>query len=469
MKRVFVWIAVLGLTWCPMAVSAESADVAALRETGRAFTRIAREVTPAVVSIRAEQEVTRTMPDLGPFEFFFGPQFRRPETPSPRYQLSQGSGFIVTEDGYIFTNNHVVQEAASIRVTLKDGREFDAEVVGTDPDTEIALIKIDGEDLPAAPLGDSDAIEVGEWAIAIGNPFGLQESVTIGIISATGRDRVGIADFENFIQTDAAINPGNSGGPLLNIDGEVLGINTAIFTRSGGYMGIGFAIPINMAVDVKEALIRDGRVERSLIGIYLQELTAELAEAFELDHTDGILIAQVGEDTAGEEAGLRGGDVIVALNGEEPGAVSHFRRRIAAMPPGTEVSLTVMRDGEEKEIAVVTRARDPQETAAQPDPEVREQAGLEVADVTPDLQRQLRLPADTEGVLVRAVEHGSPAWRAGLRRGMVILTVNRTDITSVADFDAALTEARGGQAMMLVHLPRAGRRYVVMPVPADTD
>lgn len=184
---------------------------------------------------------------------------------------------------------------------------------------------------------------------------------------------------EHFIQTDAAINPGNSGGPLLNIDGEVLGINTAIFTRSGGYMGIGFAIPINMAVDVKEALIRDGRVERSLIGIYLQELTAELAEAFELDHTDGILIAQVGEDTAGEEADLQGGDVIVALNGEEPGAVSQFRRR------------------------------------------------------------------------------------------MVILTVNRTDITSVADFDAALTEARGGQAMMLVHLPRAGRRYVVMPVPADTD
>lgn len=439
-------------------------DVTALRETGRAFSAIARETTPAVVSIRAEQTVTQAIPESNPFEFFFGPGFRSPGRPSPRHQQSQGSGFIISEDGYILTNSHVVDEASSIVVTLTDGREFEAEPIGTDPETEVALIKIDGADLPVAMLGDSDAIEVGEWAIAIGNPFGLQATVTSGIISATGRDRVGITDFENFIQTDAAINPGNSGGPLLNIDGEVIGINTAIFTRSGGYMGIGFAIPINMAMDIKDALVKDGRVQRSLIGIFLQELTPDLAEAFALDHTEGIVIAEVGADTAGEEAGLQGGDVIVELNGEAPGTIAQFRRRIAALRPGTEITLTVVRDGTPMDVPVVTRARDPQGVATLPDPEVREQLGVDVANLTPDLLRQLRLPADTEGVLVRSVDPGSPAWRAGLRQGMLVLAVNRTDITSVEDFDTALTEARGGRAMLLVQLPRGGRRYMVLAV-----
>ncbi len=439
-------------------------DVDALRETGRAFSAIAQEATPAVVSIRAEQTVTQAMPDMNPFEFFFGPGFRSPGRPSPRHQQSQGSGFLISEDGFILTNSHVVDEASSIVVTLTDGREYEAEVIGTDPETEVALIKIEGTDLPVVKLGDSDALEVGEWAVAIGNPFGLQATVTSGIISATGRDRVGITDFEDFIQTDAAINPGNSGGPLLNIDGEVVGINTAIFTRSGGYMGIGFAIPINMALDIKDALIEDGRVQRSLIGIFLQELTDELAEAFELDHTDGIVIAEVGEDTAGEEAGLQGGDVIVALNGEAPGTIAQFRRRIAAIRPGTEITLTVVRDGAPQDIAVVTRARDPEEVAATADPEVRERLGVEVTDLAPEILRQLRLPRDMEGVLVQAVEPGSTAWRSGLRQGMIVLAVNRTEVTTVADFDAALTEARGGRAMLLVHMPRGGRRYLVMPV-----
>ncbi len=437
-------------------------EVAALRETGRAFSSIARDVTPAVVSIRAEQTVTPTAPGMSPFDFFFGPGFRGPQSPAPRQQLSQGSGFIISADGYILTNSHVVDDATEIVVKLTDGREFEAEVIGTDPETEIALVKIDGDELPVAVLGDSDALEVGEWAIAIGNPFGLQATVTAGIISATGRDRVGITDFEDFIQTDAAINPGNSGGPLLNINGEVVGINTAIFTRSGGYMGIGFAIPINMAVDIKQTLIEDGRVQRSLIGIYLQELTTELAEAFELDHTDGIVIAEVGEDTAGKEAGLQGGDVIVALNGDTPGTITQFRRRIAALRPGTEITLTVVRDGESQAVPVVTRARDPRAAAAMPDPELREQIGVDVANLTPDLLRRLQLPPNTEGVLVRGVEPGTPAWRAGLRQGMVIMTVNRTDVTSVADFDAALTEARGGRAMILVQMPRGGRRYLVL-------
>lgn len=457
---------VVGLVSVGLCVSAwgEPADVAALRETGRAFTRIAQDTTPSVVSIRVEQAVTSSAPQMSPFDFFFGPQFRGPQGPSPRYRMSQGSGFIISEDGYILTNNHVVEDAENIMVTLKDGREFEATLVGTDPETEIALIQIEGENLPVARLGDSDALEVGEWAIAIGNPFGLQETVTVGIISATGRDRVGITDFENFIQTDAAINPGNSGGPLLNIDGKVVGINTAIFTRSGGYMGIGFAIPINMAVDIKEALIRDGRVQRSLIGIFLQELTADLAEGFGLDHTDGIIISQVGEDTAGEEAGLQSGDIILKLNDTLPGTIPEFRRRIAALTPGTEIVLTVLRDGERKDVSVVTRAREPYAMAGTTDPVTREKAGLDVANLTPDTRRQLRLPADVSGVLVRNVEPGRAAWRAGLRQGMIILTVNRQDVANVEEFDHALAETTGGRAMMLVQMPRGGRQYMAMRV-----
>ncbi len=462
MNRILIIFLATCAVWMPIRVTADPADIATLRETGRAFTQLAREVTPSVVSIRVEQAVTRNAPEWSPFDFFFGPQQRGPQAPSQRFRMSQGSGFIITENGYIFTNNHVVNDAENIVVTLKDGREFDAELVGTDPETEIALIKIDGTDLPVARLGDSDGIEVGEWAIAIGNPFGLQETVTVGIISATGRTQVGIADFENFIQTDAAINPGNSGGPLLNIDGEVIGINTAIFTRSGGYMGIGFAIPINMAVDVKEALIRDGRVQRSLIGIFLQELTAELAEGFGVEDSDGILIAQVSEDSAGEEAGLLEGDIILELNGEPSGTIPQFRSRVAAFAPGTEIILTILRDGSRLDIPVVTRARDAEVASKPEDSAVREEAGLDIVELTPDIRRQYRLAPDMSGLLVRNVEPGSPAWRSGLRSGMLILAVNRQEVASVSDFDAALSSAQGESALMLVQIPRGGRRFIVM-------
>ncbi len=450
-------------TLLPLIVYAESPEVATLRETGRAFTRIAREGTPAVVSIRAEQEVSHRPPDFSPFEFFFGPQYRQRQ-PSRRLQLSQGSGFIVSEDGYILTNNHVINDAQSIVVTLKDGREFPAELVGTDPETEIALIRIAGENLPVARLGDSDAIEVGEWAIAIGNPFGLQETVTAGIISAKGRTQVGITDFENFIQTDAAINPGNSGGPLLNIDGEVIGINTAIFTRSGGYMGIGFAIPINMAVEVKQALIQDGRVHRSLIGIFLQELTPELATGFGIDPVDGIIIAQVGEDSAGQEAGLQDGDIVLELNGRPAGSVADFRNRVAVIRPGTEITLTILRDGERMEIPVVTRARDVLQEDVTSDTRRREASGLNVAELTPELRQQLQLPRDLAGLVILDVEANSPAWRSGFRGGMVILSVNRQAVTSIEEFDGVLSRAEGNQALVLVHIPRRGRLFMTLPL-----
>ncbi|MDK2858533.1 MAG: serine protease Do [Verrucomicrobiota bacterium] len=441
---------------------AKSDDVATLRDTGRAFAQIAKEATPAVVSIRVEQTVDQQMPSGFPFEFFFGPQFRQ-QIPQQRRQIGQGSGFIISEDGYILTNNHVVNDADSIQVTLKDGREFDAELVGTDPETEIALIRIDGKNLPTVELGDSDDLEVGEWAIAVGNPFGLQETVTVGIISATGRSEVGITDYENFIQTDAAINPGNSGGPLLNIDGKVIGINTAIYSRSGGYMGIGFAIPINMALEIKDALIKEGRVQRSMIGVYLQRITPELAESFGLKNTEGILITQVAEDSAAAEAGIAAGDIIVGFNNQPVGKLARFRNRIAALPPGTEVTLTILRNGEQKEIKLVTRAKDNAVAAAGGSFSILKKAGFDVEELNSETILRLQLPANVTGMLVTEVQDGGPAWRSGLRAGMIIRSVNRIPTTTANEFHKALQSVQGSNnLLLLVQIPRHGARYIVV-------
>lgn len=437
-------------------------EVTVLRETGKAFTRIARNITPAVVSIRVEQTVQQQMPDFSPFEFFFGPQYQQ-QPPRERRQMGQGSGFIISDDGYILTNNHVVNDADTILVTLKDGREFRAELVGTDPETEIALIRIAGENLPVVTLGDSDDIEVGEWVLAVGNPFGLQETVTAGIISAIGRSQMGITDYENFIQTDAAINPGNSGGPLLNIDGEVIGINTAIYSRSGGYMGIGFAIPINMAVDIKDSLINEGRVQRSLIGVFLQELTPELSESFGLEGTDGILITQVSEDSAAAEAGIAAGDIVLEFNGRPVGKLGSFRNRIAAQPPGTEINLLILRNGERREVKMVTRARDGDPLAGSGDSKaLLKKAGFAAEELTEEMLRRMQLPQRTSGVLVSDVTQGSPAWRSGLRKGMMILSVNRTPTASADEFHRALANAQGDALLLLVQIPRYGARYMVI-------
>ncbi len=450
--------------------SANPDPVDTLRETGKAFTRVAKIATPAVVSIRVEQTVEtpmRSRQDI--LEYFFGPQFRQQQPPQTqeRRQMGQGSGFIISKDGYILTNNHVVNDADSIIVTLKDGRELDAELVGTDPETEIALIKVAGEeDLPIVELGDSDSLEVGEWAIAVGNPFGLQETVTAGIISATGRSNIGIigqGGYEDFIQTDAAINPGNSGGPLLNIDGEVIGINTAIFSQSGGYMGIGFAIPINMAINIKDALIEDGRVQRSLIGVYLQDLTPELSKSFGLGDTDGILIAQVSEDSAAQEAGVEGGDVVLELNGETVGKLSSFRNEVASMPPGTKITLTLLRNSKRIEKTLITRARDGELAATTYS--VLDDAGFDVEELTEEKILQMRLPANLTGMLVNDVDRGSPAWRSGLRKGMLIRSVNRMSTATTEEFRQALDASKGSdQLLLLVQMPRYGARYMVIPL-----
>ncbi len=300
-----------------------SRDLAVAQALSRAFAAVVKKAAPAVVFIEVEKTVVRKEPHpfpFGPFPFdFFGDDFMRrffPQIPRKFKQRGAGSGFIVSPEGLIFTNNHVVEGADKVIVKLADGRTFKGKVVGRDPQSDVAVLKIKGHNLPTVPLGDSDKIQVGEWVIAIGNPFGLSHTVTVGVVSAKGRSGLGITDFEDFIQTDAAINPGNSGGPLLNIRGEVIGMNTAIFSRSGGYMGIGFAIPINIVKLVAEQLVEKGKVVRGWLGVVIQDLTPALAQEFGLERTEGALVAEVLKGSPADRAGLRPGDVIVGYEGK---------------------------------------------------------------------------------------------------------------------------------------------------------
>jgi serine protease Do len=350
----------------------QARDISVLEQTGSAFKEIAKSALPAVVFV--DVETTVEVPQYRyrhPLEEFFGREyFGLPEPAVPRkyHQMGQGSGFIISKDGYILTNNHVVGDADRITVTLADGRKYDARLVGTDPKSEVALIKIEDEQaLPFLELGNSDTLEVGEWVLAAGNPFGLSQTITAGIVSAKERSEVGIAEYGSFIQTDAAINPGNSGGPLLNIHGEVVGINTAIYSQTGGYMGIGFAIPINQAVQIKEQLIKHGKVLRSVLGIIIQEVDEKLARQLVLEEPAGILISRVIDGSAAEEAGLREGDIIVALDGRKAARVGDFRNRVASIPPNTRVDLEIFREGAYITISVTTKVMDDEGVAVSVD------------------------------------------------------------------------------------------------------
>lgn len=460
-KYVAVSCAAVAL-WVAEPVMAGNAE--ALRKTGNAFSEIAKEALPAVVFI--DVEATVEVPQnryRHPMEELFGRGSRgQQQEPQEYQQRGQGSGFIISKDGYILTNNHVVNDADKITVTLGDGREFDAKLIGTDPKTEVALIKIeDGDDLPTVPLGDSEVLEVGEWVLAAGNPFGLSQTITAGIVSAKGRDETGIAEYGNFIQTDAAINPGNSGGPLLNIDGEVVGINTAIYTRSGGYMGIGFAIPINQAVNIKEQLIKYGKVSRSVLGVYLQEVDEDLAVSFGLKEKGGVLINQVVEDSAAEEAGIEGGDIVVELNGEKVTKLQAFRNRVANTPPNSKIELKIFRDGKYIEISAITKEMEaaPGEVAEEVEG-IYEELGVTVDSMDSDAALRMGYE-DIEGVIIIEVEQGSAAWDAGLQPGQVITSVDRNDIESISDFKDALEASEGDRILFLITDGRVSRFVVV--------
>lgn len=441
-------------------------DLQTLQRTSRAFAHITKQAKPAVVFIKVE----KTLKGGPSFEFndpfdlfsdeFFERFFRRrfPEGRQPREfkQQGQGSGFIISAEGYVLTNHHVVGDADRITVGLADGRELSGKVVGSDPKSDIAVIKIEGEELPVLPLGNSDELEEGEWVIAIGNPFGLSHTVTVGIVSAKGRSVVGIADYEDFIQTDAAINPGNSGGPLINLKGEVVGINTAIFSRSGGYMGIGFAIPINMAKTISQQLIKTGAVVRGYLGITIQALTPELAKSFYVDEGEGILVTDVEKDSPAEQAGLQTGDVIVELNGEKVVGLGPFRNQIALTPPNTQIRLQVVRDGRKRELSV-TVGRMPEEIATTGQrSNFMERLGLAVQNLSEELAQQFDYEPGS-GVLIAQVEPGSPAASAGLRRGMLIREANRIRVRNISEFQEAV--AKNADSSLLLLLVQEGQRH----------
>jgi len=459
-------LAVIMFSWVflpagAMAKDSEDESIALLRRTSQAFTSVAKKALPAVVSVQSETIVSQ-----GPgyehrspgydefFDRFFGRKFRGQL--EERKRVGQGSGFIISKDGYILTNNHVVENADSIKVVLNDGRQFNAKTIGTDPKSDVAVIKIEGDDLPVIELGDSDALEIGEWVIAIGNPFGLSETVIAGIVSAKGR-HVGITEggYEDFIQTDAAINPGNSGGPLLNLDGKAIGINSAIFSQSGGYMGIGFAIPINMATAIKDQLVSSGKVTRGYLGIAMNPggVTQELAETFGLEKNGGVLISEVVKDSPAEKAGLKLGDIILKIDGKSVEGNIHLRNTIALRSPGTKVKLTVFRDGKEKTITAKVGSLSESEFAAEATG-VSKKLGLRVETLTREYADQFGYELG-EGVIVTKVENGSIASRGGITPGMLIITIDRREVNNVSDFNDILENAdKKKKALFLIRNER---------------
>lgn len=459
----------------PLLGFAQSGGIESLRQTGKAFSEVAQKVSPSVVFIQVESvkpAQTRSSPlndDM--LRRFFGDRF--PGIPDSqggqeRRSMGQGSGFVFSMDNglfndkaYILTNSHVVEDAEKIRVTFKNGQAFDARVKGSDPKSDIAVLEIEADDIPTLELGDSQKLEVGEWVIAVGNPFGLSHTITAGIVSAKGRTSLGISDYEDFIQTDAAINPGNSGGPLVNLDGEVVGINTAIFSRSGGYMGVGFAIPINMARGIAEQLLNDGQVNRGFLGITIQNLTPDLAESFGVDNRSGILIAQVSADSPADRGGLKQGDLITEYQGRAVTDTGDFRNRVSLTQPGTQAKLKVIRQGDSKSLTVTIGQLDDQQVAKAATPEQVDKLGISVQTITADLARQFKTEAG-KGVVITEVKSGSLAQRAGLDVGTVIFEVNRQAVTSADQFEALIDRSTDEGRVLLLIGKEDNTRFIVL-------
>lgn len=449
-------------------LAAASAKVSIAEEISRDFTKVADEAMPAVVSIQVKsKESSKYFSDSKEFDeedrlnsfnedffrFFFGP---RHEGSQPT--IGQASGFIVNPNGYILTNNHVVKDASEIKVILNNGMEYIGKLVGQDPTTDIAVIKIDADHLPFLKLGDAEDIKIGQWAIAIGNPFGLNASLTVGVISGKGRNNLDLANVD-YIQTDAAINRGNSGGPLLNLDSKVVGINTAIV--SGG-AGVGFAIPSNIIRHVMEQLIKTGSVTRGFIGVTLQQLTPALAQAFGLKQAEGAVIAEVTKDSPADRADLKQGDIVQSYNKIPVKNIAGLRNAIAIMSPGSKVVLGTLRNGVAKEIVV--------EVGAYPSsvPQIAQhksgnKLGFEVQEITPEASQSLGLQGEA-GVMISSVDANSPAAWAGLKKGAIIVAVNQRKVTTPDQFHAALQEGSSGKPILLLVKQGESMRFVSLKV-----
>ncbi len=455
--------------WTP----AEEQAIAGVEATSRAFVAISKEVKPSVVTISSERIIETggsagrhpwggMFPD-GFFDRFFQMPDRIP-------QQGMGSGVIISEDGLVLTNNHVVANADRVRVTLADGRSFEAEVKGADPQSDVAVVQIDASGLPAARLGSSDALRVGEWVLAIGNPFQLTQTVTAGIVSAKGRSRVGLADYEDFIQTDAAINPGNSGGALVNLRGEVIGINTAIASRSGGSQGVGFAIPIDMAHKILDSLLEHGRVIRGYLGVSIQNLDAGLADNYGLDRPRGALVNSVQKGTAAEKAGIEPGDLILELNGKTLADRDDLRLQISGSPPGSEVKLTLLRDGKERKVDVRLGELQGNEIAGTGTKEDSSdlslsKLGFDAEPINRTWSQRYGLEPDTEGLVVIHVEPGTPAADAGIREGDVILEAGRESIDSLSSLRNRLEEVEPGRTMLLKVQRQDSSLFLALRIP----
>jgi len=431
------------------------------KDWSKGFVQLVRKVQPSVVSIRSERTVTVSPGETFGEDFFKGTPFedffkQHGEPPMKRKQMGEGSGVIVDPTGYILTNYHVVAGADKLTIRLLGGKELKGTVQGTDPKTDLAVVHVEAKDLAVAMLGDSDKIQVGEWAIAIGSPFGLEETVTVGVISAKGRSGLGTGTYEDFIQTDASINPGNSGGPLVDIDGQVIGINAMIIQPG---QGIGFAIPINLAKKIMTELIAKGKVIRPWVGIGLQDLTEELMKSFNVKEKEGALISQVREGSPAEKAGLKVEDIIVEMDGKKVKNSQDVVREVLKREVGQQIRFEVIREGKRVEISVTT-AQMPSEpmeqTGAKPE---KEWFGLRVTTVTSDIAKQLGL-AKAEGVVIEGVEMGSAGQDAGLRKGDVISEVNRQKIKNENDYRNAMEKTRLGKAVLLL-INRGGTTFFV--------
>lgn len=434
------------------------------------FTKVAKKAIPAVVSIQVEHKMTAGQdPRQEIFEFFqddffhhfFGaPGKRGFTTPESRPRQALGSGVIVSSDGLILTNNHVIDNANKIVSKLQDGREFEAKVIGKDANSDLALIQIDADDLPFLSLGDSSQLEVGEWVVAIGNALGLDATLTVGVVSAKGRTGLSISNYEDFIQTDAAINRGNSGGALLNLDGEVVGINTAIASNTGGYMGVGFSIPSNIAKQVMDQLQEKGSVTRGYLGIVLQPIDQDLAEAFQLKKVQGILIAEVAQDSPAQQAGLKPGDVISSYQGKKVESLGSFRSFVSLMSPGTSLNLQVLREGRVVELPVVV-GEHPDNQPTVPSAPVGTKVGFSIEPLTADLQQAYGYQHD-KGVVVKEVDPQSAAAFAGIKKGALILAVNQKKVTNPEEFSEALQEKGEDKGVLLLVKQSGITRYLYL-------
>jgi serine protease Do len=434
------------LSYSSPKIPKESIDI--LTKTGEAMASVVEAVKPAVVNISTVKTVRLRDPffDDPFFRRFFGEPFG---IPRERRQTGLGSGVIVDPSGYILTNNHVIRGADEIKVTLFDKREFKGKVIGTDPKTDLAVVKIDAKDLPYIELGDSDKLKVGELVIAIGNPYGLNQTVTMGIVSATGRANVGIADYEDFIQTDAAINPGNSGGALVNAKGELVGINTAIFSTTGGYQGIGFAIPSNMAKVVMEQLIKNKKVIRGWLGVSIQALTPDMKKHFGLKEDRGVVINQIFENSPAEKAGLKEEDIILQYNGKDITDPTQLRNLVANTPPGKEVELKVFRDGKVFSVRVTIEEL-PQEVVAARGEYENALKGVVVQNITPEARKELQIPPRITGVIVADISEDSPA-QGYLKKGDVIMAINRTRINNTKDYQKIVSKLKEGELLLFIY------------------